>query len=199
MFTGIVEGTAIVVGADRREGNMRLSVRFRSNGRAYRTGESIAINGACLTAASVRKDTVSFDVIAETLRKTNLGEITKGDVVNFERSMRSADLIGGHLVAGHIDGTGKISEIENEGGSVRMTVRVQKNIGSMISEKGFVAVDGVSLTPADVSESRFSLYLIPETRRRTTFGVREVGDRVNIEIDIFAKYIKKFVDARMNT
>jgi riboflavin synthase len=174
---------------------MRLSVRYRSKGKVCRVGESIAINGACLTAASVARDVVSFDVIAETLRKTNLGDVREGDIVNFERSMRSTDLIGGHLVAGHIDGTGRISEIENEGGSMRMTVRVGKNIGSMISEKGFVAVDGVSLTPADVSERRFSIYLIPETRRRTVFGIRRVGDSVNIEIDIFAKYVKKFVDA----
>lgn len=197
MFTGIVEGRAKVVGTASENGNMRLSVRLAGAARVPGRGESISVNGVCLTVSSVRKGTVSFDVVDETLRRTNLGLLEKGSWVNYERSMTSGDLIGGHLVTGHIDGTGTVKRVENGRGSVSMTIGVPRSIGAMISEKGFVAVDGASLTPAGVTDRRFTVYLIPETRRLTVFSGRKEGDKVNIEIDLFAKYIKKFVEARL--
>ncbi len=197
MFTGIVEGRAKVVGTASENGNMRLSARLAGAARVPVRGESISVNGVCLTVSSVRKGTVSFDVVTETLRRTNLGLLEKGSWVNYERSMTSGDLIGGHLVTGHIDGTGTVKRVENGQGSVSMTIGVPRSIGAMISEKGFVAVDGASLTPAGVTDRQFTVYLIPETRRLTVFSEREEGDIVNIEIDLFAKYIKKFVEARL--
>ncbi|MBX8644576.1 MAG: riboflavin synthase [Thermoplasmata archaeon] len=196
MFTGIVEGTATVRSVERRSGSIRLSVGF-GKGRIASIGDSIALNGVCLTAVNCRPGMVSFDVVPETLRRTNLGELKKGDAVNFERSMKSSDLIGGHIVAGHIDGTGRIVSVGRDGGSVRMVISVPPEIGEMISDKGFVAVDGASLTPAEVSRSGFTIYLIPQTLERTVFKERRKGDLVNIEVDIFAKYVKKFVEGRL--
>jgi riboflavin synthase len=194
MFTGIVEGKGQVVGAKLQNGNMRLAVRLSGRRKTPRRGESISINGACLTVSSVRNGVVFFDVVGETLRRTNLGLLESGSSANYEMSMTSADLIGGHLVTGHIDGTGIVKDISPEGGSVRMKITVPARIGEMISEKGFVAVDGVSLTPARVTDREFTVYLIPETQRLTVFSARKKGDAVNIEVDLFAKYIKKFVD-----
>ena len=196
MFTGIVEGKASVVRAELENGNMRLSVRLGNKSRATRRGESISINGACLTVSAAGRGIVSFDVVAETLRRTNLKFLEKGSHVNYERSMKSSDLIGGHLVTGHIDGTGTVKSVLPEGDSIQMDIAVPSHIGEMISEKGFVAVDGVSLTPARVTDRGFTVYLIPETRRLTVFALRKKGDSVNVEVDLFAKYIKKFVEAR---
>lgn len=194
MFTGIVEGKGRVVHAKLQNGNMRLAVRLARRQRLPHRGESISINGACLTVSLVRNGVVFFDVVGETLRRTNLGLLESGSFVNHERSMTSSDLIGGHLVTGHIDGTGTVKDVRPEGGSVRMIITVPEHIGAMVSEKGFVAVDGVSLTPARVTDMEFTVYLIPETQRLTVFSVRKKGDAVNIEVDLFAKYIKKFVD-----
>ena len=198
MFTGIVEGKADVMRVEFENGNMRLSVRPGTKSRLPGKGESISINGVCLTVCSITKSALSFDVVAETLRRTNLGLLEKGSRVNYERSMKSSDLIGGHLVTGHIDGTGTVKRVLPEGGSTRMDIAVPKQLGSMISEKGFVAVDGASLTPAKVTDRGFTVYLIPETRRLTMFQSREKGDIVNIEVDLFAKYVKKFVEAHMS-
>jgi len=193
MFTGIVEGKARVVNAAVNHGNMRLEIDMGSLSTGVRKGDSVSVNGVCLSVVSRRGRRAAFDVIAETIRRTNLGLLKVGDAVNVERSMRLGDIIGGHLVTGHVDGTGKIERIERENGSLKMVIVTGKEISSMIMEKGIIAVDGISLTPAEIRRGSFALYLIPETLSVTTLSSRKKGDTVNIEVDIFGKYIKKFV------
>lgn len=193
MFTGIVEGTAVVRLMEEFNGNRRLFLDFGKKGSSIRAGESIAVNGVCLSAVRRRGNVVAFDVIAETLRKTNLGDLKKADRVNFERSISVNDLLGGHLVTGHVDGTGTVREVQEEGMSLRIGIEVPHAMSELILEKGLIAVDGISLTPADVSDSFFNLYIIPETMRKTCIASRGPGDRVNIELDIFGKYLYKFV------
>lgn len=193
MFSGIVQGTGKVKGIEKYGNNVRLSVDFGKAAGEIRQGDSVSINGVCLSAVTVSGRTAAFDAIAETLRMTNLGELQKGSMVNYETSISANDIIGGHLVTGHIDGTGRISSIDDEDGSLKMVLSVERKIGSMVLEKGLVAIDGMSLTPADVRDRRFTLYLIPDTLRKTTISGKRVGDRVNIELDLFGKYISKFV------
>lgn len=193
MFTGIVQGKGRVRSVQRNGGNARILVDLGRSARGVEPGDSIAINGVCLSVVAKSGNAVGFDAIAETLRKTNLGTLAGGSLVNYETSMAPADLIGGHLVTGHIDGTGTVREVTDEDGSTKMVVAVPRPIGSMVMEKGLVAVDGISLTPADVADDRFTLYLIPDTLRKTTIAGRKPGDLLNIELDLFGKYIEKFV------
>lgn len=193
MFSGLVEGKAKVVGVQRTGNNVRLDIDFGKTASGIRLGDSVSINGVCLSVVARKGKRLYFDAIAETLRKTNLGRLSAGDRVNYETSMSSSDLIGGHLVTGHVDGTGTIESIEDEDGSTKMVVSVPAAIGSSVMEKGLLAVDGISLTPADVRDDRFTLYLIPDTLRKTTISSRKEGDRVNIELDLFGKYIERYV------
>ncbi|MEM3851916.1 MAG: riboflavin synthase [Methanomassiliicoccales archaeon] len=178
--------------------NRRIGVNFGGKGIRFRIGESVSINGVCLSVASTRNGSAYFDVIAETLRKTNLGSLKEGDRVNYERSMRLNDLIGGHLVTGHVDGTGIIRKVEEEGISRRINIRTSGEIASQILEKGLIAVDGISLTPANVTRTSFDLYIIPETMRKTTIASRKTGDKLNIELDLFGKYIRRYVSILLN-
>jgi riboflavin synthase len=195
MFTGIVEGTAVVKRIEEVNGNRRMALDFGRRGSSIRGGESVSINGVCLSAVKRRGSIVFFDVIAETLRKTNLGMLKEGDRVNFERSITMNDLLGGHLVTGHVDGTGRIAEKEEEGISLRLKIEVPSSLSEFILEKGLIAVDGISLTPANVTDGSFNLYLIPDTMRKTTLAEKNIGYLVNIELDVFGKYIHKFVNA----
>ncbi len=193
MFSGIVEGKAKVKSVQKAGNNIRLNVELGRKASAVREGDSVSINGVCLSVVSKKGTTLAFDAIAETLRKTNLGSLAPGDSVNYETSMSTGDIIGGHLVTGHVDGTGRIAETTDEDGSTRMVVSVPKEIAGMVMEKGLIAVDGISLTPAEVAEDRFTLYLIPDTLKKTTISGKVVGDLVNIELDLFGKYIEKYV------
>ena len=197
MFSGIVEGRGRVRKMEKAGSNVRLVIDMGKAALSVRQGDSISINGVCLSAVSRRGRLIAFDTIAETLRKTNLGALRIGSPVNYERSMKATDLIGGHLVTGHIDGTGVISEVTDENGSIRMVVTVPEKIGSTVLEKGLVAVDGISLTPAEVTDSSFTLYLIPDTLKKTTMSARVAGDKVNIELDLFGKYIERFVSRQL--
>jgi riboflavin synthase len=198
MFSGIVEGKARVRKVEKAGGNVRLAIDFGRAATKIRNGDSVSINGICLSVVSRKGAVLSFDAIAETLRKTNIGELVPGSSVNYETSMSSADLIGGHLVTGHVDGTGTIVETDDEDGSMKMVISVPSSIGSMVMEKGLIAVDGISLTPANVSDNRFTLYLIPDTLKKTTIAAKKPGERVNIELDIFGKYIDRYVRKYMS-
>ena len=192
MFSGIVEGTANVV--ELKSGKpYRLSVDLSGIAELLQIGESIAINGVCLTVVSIERGEVAFDVMGETIKRTNLGRLKSGTIVNYERALKVSDRISGHIVTGHIDGVGVIERIERRPEEVDMFIRCEERIISEIAERGSVAVDGVSLTVAEKSRKSFRVALIPHTLSVTNLGLRRAGDELNIETDILAKYIHAFL------
>ena len=204
MFTGIVQGTAVVASVDRpAPGVAALMLRFPSGALAnVPIGGSIAVNGTCLTVVSTDDDTARFDVVDETLRVTTLGGLATGDAVNFERSAKVGDEIGGHMVSGHVATTADVARVHRlADGNVSLTFAVPAPWGRFILPKGFVAVHGVSLTVGDPvtrtadGGASFSVYLIPETLRVTVLGALKEGDRVNIEVDAGTQAVVAAVDA----
>lgn len=199
MFSGIVEGTAKVVELIESREPRRLSVELSGVAERMRLGESVAINGVCLTAVHIEGGEVGFDVMGETLRRTNLGRLKRGDLVNYERALKVNDRISGHIVTGHIDGVGVIERIERRPEEVDMIIKCKKRMMPEIVERGSVAVDGVSLTVAERFGSGFRVALIPHTLNTTNLGLRRVGDELNIETDILAKYVRGFLQNRNGT
>ena len=193
LFTGIVEDLATVVSTRHLRGKTySLQVRLGKTARSVRVGDSIAVNGVCLTVVSKKSGTCSFEVIKETLSRTDLGTLKQGSRVNIERSMTLNQRISGHFVMGHVDGTGKIRRINpQKDGSIKMEVSTEKKLTSMMVEKGAVGLDGISLTLVDVSERWFSVCLIPHTLKMTTLGIKREFDLVNIEADYIGKYVLK--------
>lgn len=196
MFTGIIEKLARISAMRRGQQGARLTVDLEQTAEGVRPGDSIAINGACLTVAAIQGTAVTFNVVAETLRRTNLGDLRSGDRVNVERALRVGDRLAGHFVQGHVDGLGRISRKEtgSEGGSV--TIAAQPDIMAFMVEKGSVAVDGISLTVASLTDSDFTIALIPTTLQTTTLGFKAVGAAVNLEIDILAKLVARLLRER---
>lgn len=193
MFSGIVEDLGKVESLKPTEKGALITVGTRLPAAKIKIGDSIAVNGACLTVVAKDRGTLSMDISAETLRRTTLGDLKPGDPINLERSLRLDSLLNGHLVSGHVDGLGKIVSIEPEGDSKLFTFKVKPEQARYLVEKGSVAVDGISLTVFDVRKRRFSCALIPHTLKVTTLGTKEAGAAVNIESDMMAKYIEKFV------
>jgi len=193
MFTGIVEKLATVISTSHLKGKTySMCIDLGRMRNSARIGDSIAVNGVCLTVTRKRGTTVSFDVISETLKRTVLGTQIPGSRVNIERSMTLKDRISGHFVSGHIDGTGKIMKITTQrDGSIRMVIATTRKLTSMMVEKGSVALDGVSLTLVEVSDHYFSVCLIPHTLKITTLGFKKKPNLVNIEVDIVGKYVLK--------
>lgn len=193
MFTGLVEGLGTVRSVTPSGPAVELAITPPA-GAADRAvvGESIAINGCCLTVVRSSADAWGFQAGSETLSRTNLGGLRPGDPVNIERSLRVGDRLGGHFVQGHIDGVGRVARIDRDGEWVCMHFSVDPALSRQMVVKGSVAVDGVSLTLATVGRESFSVALIPHTLDVTTLGVRRVGDMVNIETDIIGKYLEKF-------
>jgi riboflavin synthase len=188
MFTGLVQATAAVTGLD--EG--RLTVEG-APGLELKEGDSVAVNGVCLTATAVTEDGFRADVMAETLRRTALGDVREGGRVNLELPLRAGDPLGGHVVQGHVDGVGIVTEVTAEGFASLVTIAAPPELLRYVVEKGSIAVEGVSLTVADVDAETFTVSLIPETLERTTLGGLEPGRRVNLEVDVLAKYVEKLV------
>ena len=193
MFSGIVETTATVTEVTQTEGGARLTLRSPLPGADIALGESICTNGTCLTVTAIEDDRLGFDVSAESLRRTNLGDLQPGDRVNLERSLRLEDRLSGHLVFGHVDGVGRVESIQPEGDSFLYTFSIPPELSRYLVEKGSVAVDGISLTVFACQPAAFSCAIIPHTHEITTLHRRHVGDRVNIETDIQGKYVEKFV------
>lgn len=184
MFTGIVQTQAEVIAIEQREQFRQLQLRVASKFLSQLDiGASIAINGCCLTVVKFSTDTVSFDVIDETLRLTNLGDLQIGSVVNFERSLKVGDEIGGHHVSGHIHTVGTIETITTTDDNVAMWIDFPANFKPYVFAKGFISVNGASLTIGQVHDNRFSLHLIPETLRLTNLAKAEPGTRINLEFD----------------
>jgi riboflavin synthase len=194
MFTGLVEGLAIVRALTVEGAAVRLDlevpVEFQSDARL---GDSIALNGCCLTVIHLDGRLFSFQAGTETLSKTNLGTFRPGTIVNVERALQVGARLGGHYVQGHIDGTGTVERIEQDGEWTSMWFQVPPDLTLQMVKKGSIAVDGISLTLVNVESDRFSVALIPHTLAVTTLGQRQVGDTVNIETDILGKYVQKLV------
>ncbi len=191
MFTGIVEEVGTVV--EVTPGGLTIGASRVLEGLGL--GDSVSVNGACLTATDLGPGYFSVDVVPETLRRTNLGSLAEGGAVNLERGVRAGGRLDGHIVQGHVDGTGRIESIREDGDAVMVSIETGPSIMRYVVEKGFVALDGVSLTIVGCDEERFSVTIIPHTRERTTIGIREPGDEVNIEVDILAKYVERLIHA----
>ena len=191
MFTGIVEecGTVLDVLKNGVSGSVQIQASTVLEG--TKTGDSIAVNGVCLTVTKLTKSSFTADVMAETFRRTNLGNLGKNSRVNLERAMAADGRFGGHIVSGHIDGTGIISRIKNEGNAVWIYISAPQSILNLIVEKGSVAVDGISLTVAAVSDKEFAVSVIPHTRENTALSGKKTGAVVNLENDIIGKYVQK--------
>ncbi len=182
MFTGIVQGTGSILQIEPKEAIHTLTIDL-PNTQDLNTGASVSVDGVCLTAVSIQGQKVCFDVITETLTRTTLGQLTVGQQVNIERSLKFGDEIGGHLLSGHIMATGIVHSKTKRGEGFDFTIRIPEDIRKYVMEKGYIAVDGISLTVGEVREGVFSLHIIPETLRLTTLLSKEVGDAVNLEID----------------
>lgn len=198
MFTGLVEGLGTVRNLAQEVAGIRLDIvppasMVDASTDRCQIGDSVAINGCCLTVVALADGAWSFQAGTETLSKTNLGRLQAGHVVNLERSLPVSARLGGHFVQGHVDGTGTVDAIDREGDWVSMRFRVPSHLSQLMVPKGSVAVDGVSLTLVNVEAERFSIALIPHTLDVTTLGRRNVGDPVNIETDILGKYVQKLL------
>jgi riboflavin synthase len=186
IFTGLIQGTARVAALD--EGRLRLEA-----GLDVADGDSVAVNGVCLTATAVGDGRFDADVMPETLRRTSLGSLVPGDHVNVELPLRPSDRLGGHVVQGHVDGTGTIGSISDDGFARLVRIAAPGELLRYVVEKGSIAVDGVSLTVFGVDDDGFTVSLIPETLERTTLGSAAPGRTVNLEVDVLAKYVEKLV------
>ena len=193
MFTGIVTSTGTVKRARMNDGVMELEIEDHSIARDLKKGDSVAVNGTCLTATTTTRRRFEAQVVEETLAYTTLGDLKRGSAVNLELAARPSDRLGGHLVQGHVDGTARTVRIENEDGTARMWWEASDDLLRYIVAKGSIALDGVSLTVADVGRSSFEVALIPHTLDHTTLGEVKVGDRVNVEVDLIAKYVERLV------
>jgi riboflavin synthase len=192
MFTGLVETTARVRRVEPDGDGVRLEVETPLAAELGQ-GDSIAVNGVCLTAIDPAPDRFRADVMAETLRRSSLGPLGEGDYVNVELPLRAGDRLGGHMVQGHVDGTGTVGDVRDEGFARLVRIEAPPDLLRYVVEKGSIAVDGVSLTVAAVDDASFTVSLIPETLERTTLGLASPGRVVNLEVDVLAKYVEKLV------
>ncbi len=197
MFTGLVESLGTVAEVVAAPAGVRLRVRGDAARDAV-NGESVAVNGVCLTVVASDAQELAFDVSPETTRVTTLGGLVAGSLVNLERSMRADARVGGHFVQGHVDATGTLEAIEQEGDSYRLTFSIPASLMALIVHKGSVAIDGVSLTVASIDDrlARFDVQIIPFTWRHTRFHAARLGDLVNVECDILGKYVARALDVR---
>jgi len=194
MFSGIVQAIGTIARVDERGGDMRIVVDAGVLGLAdTATGDSICVSGVCLTAVAIDGGTFAADLSLETLACTTLGMLRPGDRVNLEKSLRAADRIGGHFVSGHVDGVGLVTEIEIDARSLRWLFEVPDELSRYIAAKGSICIDGVSLTVNSVQRNVFGVNLIPHTVEHTTFQDKGVGDSVNVEVDLIARYLERLM------
>ncbi|MCX5692993.1 MAG: riboflavin synthase [Candidatus Omnitrophica bacterium] len=191
MFTGIIEEIGVVKGINKSSSGAVLKIKTEKIHVDVKLGDSIAVNGACLSVTAVNINILSFDVIPETLKRTTLTDLKANDPVNLERSVKADARIGGHFITGHIDYKGRIDDIIKNQTSIGFNVSLPSEFSKFVVGKGSVALDGASLTIATVSKDNFTVYLIPHTFRNTTFGMKKKGDFINVETDIIGKYVAK--------
>ena len=194
MFTGIIEEIGEIAGVKRGQVSSRLAIRGKKIFSDLKLGDSVAVNGVCLTATSISGDIFEADVMAETLRRTNLGGFSNGTRVNLERAMAAGGRFGGHIVSGHIDGTGRVSSLVREENAVWVRIDAEDKILRYIIEKGSIAIDGISLTVAETGPGYFKVSIIPHTGEETTLLRRRPGDIVNLENDVVGKYVERLLN-----
>ena len=192
MFTGIVEELGVVA----KISNNAMTVHASKVTEDLKLGDSIAVNGTCLTAVNFSRTEFSVDLSPETIRRTSLGQLSEGSPVNLERALLASDRMGGHIVQGHVDSTGRVISSRVDGDSIIFRIRVPKRLNPYIVEKGFIAVDGISLTVVKRGASSFTLAVIPYTLKNTNLASVSIGDRVNLEADILAKYVESLLDRK---
>jgi riboflavin synthase len=195
MFTGLIADIGTVEEVESGADGARLRIRTALAGELS-PGDSVAVNGACLTAADVDGDRFGADVMNQTLERTSLGPLKPGTRVNLELALRLSDRLGGHLVQGHVDGTGEVASVTDDGFARRITIEASDELRRFVVERGSVAVDGVSLTVAALTDIGFEVALIPETLERTTLGDASEGTRVNLELDVVARYVDRLLGFR---
>ena len=191
MFTGIIESIGTVEALRKTKQGGRLVLRVGKLAKGLRKGESLCIDGVCLTVTEKRNNTLTFDLSSETLRVTTLGDLREADKVNLERPLRVGDRLGGHLVQGHVDGMGRIRERRKEGRALFLEISHPSFLNRYVVPKGSIAVDGVSLTIARKSKNRISVFLIPETLKKTMLGEKRIRQPVNLEVDLILKYLNR--------
>lgn len=195
MFTGLVEATGKVLAIEARDEQVRLTLQLPFAGELS-DGESVAVNGCCLTVTQHDDQSASFDVLQQTLNVTSLGELEVGRLVNLERAMLAGDRFGGHFVQGHVDNTGEILDLSPHGGDFRMEIALPTEMMSLCIDKGSLAIDGISLTIAELKESSAVFWIIPHTMEMTRLNDAEVGQRVNLEADVIAKHVARLLECR---
>lgn len=194
MFTGIIEGIGKVIKIEKNTNNrsaVKMTVDLGKHAKGLKIGQSVALNGVCLTVTGILNSKCNFEMIEETTKKTDLGNLKEGGVINIERSLKVGDRMEGHFVLGHVDGVGTIKKIEKKPKEIKIWFEIPKNLVKFVVRKGSIAVDGISLTVVDVQKNLASVCLIPHTVDVTNFHTRKIGDKVNIETDILGKYILK--------
>jgi riboflavin synthase len=195
MFTGIVRELGLVASLEGGTDGVRLRLEAPATASEIAVGDSVSINGCCLTAIQVENGLMSFEAVPETLRRTSLGRLSAGDRVNLEPALRAGDALGGHYVQGHIDEVGTVRSVESEGEGKRVWFDAPSDVMRYVVEKSSIAIEGVSLTVAELDESGFAVALIPHTLAETTLGELTPGDSVNLETDILAKYVERLLGA----
>jgi riboflavin synthase len=195
MFTGLIEEVGTVTSTRERKRRKQLQIVAPRIAKKVRTGESVALNGCCLTLSARRGDRLTFDLLEETLARTNLKMLKRDSSVNLERALRGDGRLGGHFVQGHVDCTSRIISFEQIGGDYRLAVELPAEFARYVACKGSIAIDGISLTIADVSPMSFAVWIIPHTKRHTNLSCAEAGILVNLEFDILAKYVERMISA----
>ncbi|MBI5146154.1 MAG: riboflavin synthase [Thaumarchaeota archaeon] len=194
MFTGIIEGIGKVIKIEKKTSNrsaVKMTVDLGKHAKGLKIGQSVALNGVCLTVTGISNSKCDFEMIEETTKKTDLGNLKEGGVINIERSLKVGDRMEGHFVLGHVDGVGIIKKIERKPKEIKIWFEIPRNLAKFVVKKGSIAIDGISLTVVDVQKNIASVCLIPHTVDVTNFHTRKVSDKVNIETDILGKYILK--------
>ena len=198
MFTGLIESTAAVLSLEPRSGGAQLQLKVpQSIASEVKEGDSIAVNGCCLTATSIVGETIAFDLLEQTLRVTNLGDLQRGDLVNIERAMLAGSRLGGHFVQGHVDGTVTLLTWREEGADWRLEVSLPDEARGLVIPKGSICLDGISLTAAEVLADRVVCWIIPHTRGLTHLFSKHAGQRMNVEWDMLAKHVRELVRAEL--
>lgn len=192
MFTGIILGLGTlkkIIKNTKNRSAIKMSVDLGSHAKGLKIGQSVALNGVCLSVTNISKNVCDFEMIDETIKKTDLGSLRPGDKINIERSLKVGDRMEGHFVLGHVDGVGTIKKIEKNPKEVKVWFEVPKKLAKFVVKKGSIALDGISLTVVDVEKNKASVCLIPHTMTVTNFNSKKIGDKINIETDILGKYI----------
>ena len=194
MFTGIIEGIGTIEKIEKNSKNrsaIKMTVDLDKQAKGLKIGQSVAINGVCLTVTKILKNKCNFEMIEETTKKTSLGNLKTGSIVNIERSIKAGERMEGHFVLGHIDGVGTIKKIEKKPKEIKIWFDIPNPLARYVVKKGSIAIDGISLTVVDVMKNHISVCLIPHTMKVTNFNSKKIGDKINIETDILGKYILK--------